>query len=135
MTPRKSLPSLLATSVKQHHAALLRVAGVDAVYRRGVDVCELRLVPGNTDTAGRTVEDVAFLNTDSEWIAKREDLIIDGQQTVPIKGDAIEVKREDGSFDEYSVLKPTPEEECWRPSDQYNVLIRIYAKHRGVAER
>lgn len=122
-------------AVRRLWESQVAAGGVDAVYRRGDHLRELQLVVGSADTGGSTVEDVAFLNTDTEWIARREDLILDGQETLPEKGDMIEVDWGNGRFGAYAVLKPTPEEECWRPSDQFNVLMRIHAKHRETFEK
>lgn len=117
-------------AVRQLWKSQVRAGGVDAIYTRGNEVCELKLVPGTTDTGGSTVEDIAFLNTDTEWIAERESLRLDDEETLPVKGDKILVDWGEGRFSSYAVLKPTAEEDCWRPSDQFGVLIRIHAKHR-----
>lgn len=128
------MPSILANSVKQHHAALLRVSGVDAVYVRGNEPIEIRLVPGRSDVSGSATEGVAFLNTDSEWIARKEDLLLESGPLIPAKGDLIRIDTPSGVVEEYQVLRPDEGRGCWSPSDQFGVLIRIFTKYRGPVE-
>ena len=114
------MPNLKANAVRLRHAAQLRVSGVDAIYRRGNDVCELRLVPGQhrPQEYGADVEEVSADQFD--FLALAEDLAINSTNTTPQRGDVIELG------DETFEVTHGGEVDPWRYTDQTRQVMRVF---------
>ena len=124
------MASIFANAVRHHHAALKRAAGVPARYMRGSTVVFLVLVPRGRDNSGVKIEDVAAINTDSEWLILASDLVLDGVLMKPEKGDTIAVNTREGETEFYVVLPPMDGERCWRASDKFGDSLLVFAKYR-----
>lgn len=100
------------------------------VYRRGADEVTVEAIVGRTllkldDGYGG----VRMEWTDRDFLIAPEDLILDGQRTLPKRGDQI-WETHDGKTLVYEVLAPGSEPE-WRWSDPHCKLLRIHTKQVG----
>jgi hypothetical protein len=114
----------LNRKLKQH-------AGETLVYSRGAHSVEITAPPGKTllsmndDLGGVRVE-----WTDADFLIEAIDLVLNGSQVEPERGDLIRWTT-GGRTVVYEVTAPQ-NEPPWRWSDGYRLTYRVHAKEIGV---
>lgn len=114
------MPSPFATAVDSHHAALQRVAGVDAVYMHEGQGLEIRGVIGNPKPEEFGDESEAVIALSWDWIVEATELELDGVPFLPVRGEIIEA---DGV--RYEVVH-RGNEEPYRHTSGARAGVRIY---------
>jgi hypothetical protein len=114
----------LAGQLKTH-------ASRQVVYQRGVHSATVRAMIGRTllkldDGYGG----VRMEWTDRDFLIHAADLVLDGEPTLPQRGDLIRETQGTATFI-YEVMAPG-NEPPWRWSDVYRKVLRIHAKQVGI---
>lgn len=104
-------------------------ASRQVVYRRGTIQTSVQATVGRTllrlsDSYGQ----VRMVWTDRDFLIPAADLILDGNPTLPRRGDEI-VETVGSETHVYVVLAPGDEPE-WRWSDPYKTVLRIHTKQK-----
>lgn len=115
----------LNRKLKQH-------AGESLVYSRGVHSVTLTAPLGKTllqlqDSMGGTRMEW----TDADFLITAEDLILNGSQVTPERGDRIRWTDTAGNVIVFQV-QTIPSEPPWRWSDEFRITMRVHAKQIGV---
>jgi len=121
------MANLVTNSVLRHHAALLHVAGVEAVYFRGNDAIELRIVPGRHRPEQYGSEYEESTSDSSDWLILASDLAFDGVKVQPERGDRIVVDGDSHEVVHQGEIDP------WRFTDQTRTVLRVFTV-QGVAQ-
>jgi len=107
------------------HATLAAAAGVTVTYRRGAATVALSAVRGRSDDQDYGDDEGSVTAREWSFILKASDLVLGGVAVLPELGDEIDVT-ESGATTTYVVANRTGER-CFRYSDQFKLLIRVYA--------
>lgn len=114
------MATALANSVRLHHVAQLRVAGVDAVYRRGSDELTLKIVPGNHQPESDGIDIEEIVSEEWDWLITADALVLDGDETEPMRGDRIVTDY--GEFEVMPRFEPKP----YRYTDGTRQVFRVF---------
>jgi hypothetical protein len=124
---------LLAAGVDWLVDQLKRFAARPVLYCRGQQQVSVSALSGKqllklADGRGN----VRMEWTDKDFLIQAADLVLEGKEVLPQRGDQIRDQVGDKVFI-YEVMAPTGEPP-WRWSDPYRKLLRIHAKHVGTQE-
>lgn len=98
-------------------------------YGRGDASVELMATVGRTEFEVRDDYGVLEKTESRDYLVRAEDLILDGVEVLPERGDEIR-EAEGGKVFVYEVMAPGREPH-WRYSDQYRETLRIHTKFTG----
>lgn len=107
-------------------SSMLTHAGTAVTYRRGGVSVVLDAVKGKSDIEIAGTDGGQTLVQSIDWIVKPEDLVLDGSQVTPERGDIVELTA-GGKVVQHSVLS-IPGEPGWRYTDPYRKGLRIHTK-------
>lgn len=120
------MADMMATGIDWLAGQLKANASKTVTYRRRQLSVSLSATIGRTTF--ETADDFGVVQqTESrDFIVEAADLILDGEQTLPMRGDLIE-ETVAGETHVYETL-PLPGEQLWRYSDPHRVMLRIHTK-------
>ncbi len=111
---------------------LSQFASREIIYRRDDKLVILQAMIGKTK-GEQDVGDGLVLETEiRDYLIDTKDLVIDGERTLPERGDQI-IEIDDGLRFIYEVL-PVGNQKAWRYSDPYRLKLRIHTKLIDTAE-
>ena len=127
------MTDLLAAGVDWLVNQLKRFAARSIIYCRGQQQVSVPALSGKqllklADGRGN----VRMEWTDKDYLIQAADLVLDGKEVLPQRGDQIRDQVGDQVFI-YEVMAPAGEPP-WRWSDPYRKLFRIHVKHVGTQE-
>lgn len=115
------------TAVRLHKRRLDVVHGVSGTYGRGIEAKEgLVAVPrlprmGTQDIGAETLLTAEEL----DWMFTADELVLDGEQVEPTKGDWWRWERSDGKFATYTAIND-PDGRAYSPCDHLGYLVRVH---------
>ena len=115
----------LASKLKTH-------ASLTITYARGEDAVELRATPGHTEFEVTEPDGAVIQRQTRDYLVLTEDLVIDGAEALPMKGDVVRETRGDITH-VYEVSAPGSER-CYRFSDPYRKMLRIHTQQTGTED-
>jgi hypothetical protein len=127
----------MAAVLLQRAATLLKsrldaTAGVAGDYMRGVDAKEgLVAIPRLPGIDGQQLNPGLLTSEEIDWVFTASEIVLNGTEIEPAKGDVWRIVRPDGMFAFYDVL-PDAEGRCSMRSDHYGILIRVHTKLNRV---
>lgn len=117
----------LEKSVRIHFRHLKRMAGVVAVYRRGITTSnEFIAVPGNRLYSQDDGDGVIFQSRDDDLLVEAADLVIGVSPVAPDRYDEIDLL--DGSGGTVIRTIKVASDPPFEASDQFGIVLRIHAK-------
>jgi hypothetical protein len=120
------MSSLLANAAQLLHAGQALLGGVAVTYRRGNDsIDSLTAIPVRVSNDELSLDATNITAREQDWIVAVSDLVIDGQTTLPQRGDQIDWPDENGNVRTFRVL-PRVGDRAYRYSDQTRVMLRIF---------
>ncbi len=126
------MSDLLRLGQKWLAEKLSQFASREIIYRRDDKVVILQATIGKTK-GEQDVGDGLVLETEiRDYLIDTKDLVIDGERTLPERGDQI-IEIDDGLRFIYEVL-PVGNQKAWRYSDPYRLKLRIHTKLIDTAE-
>jgi hypothetical protein len=121
------MPNLLEQSVRLQKRRLDAVAGKSGAYGRGIEAKEgLVAIPRLPRLGTQDIGAEALLTAEElDWMFTADELVLDGQQIEPAKGDWWRYQRSDGKFATYTAIND-PDGRAYSHSDHFGVLIRVH---------
>lgn len=116
------MPDLLAQGAAWLAAKLHDFAARDVEYRRGGLAVTLRATLGHTKYEQADASGIVTTQESRDYLVRATDLVLGGFLVLPEVGDEIV----EGAF--VHVVLPLPNEEHFRFSDPYRVMLRIHTK-------
>ncbi len=107
-------------------------AAQTVTYHRGVDSVSVSATIGRKADRVNSDHDLIVSYSDRDFLIQANDLVLDGAQIEPKRGDKIKQTDADGTVHVYEVSSPG-DEPCWRWSDRFHVLRRIHTQQIGIA--
>jgi len=107
----------------QRHAHMTRAV----VYVRGGESVEVQATIGRTVFEQADEYGILHKTESRDYLIRTADLVLDGQSTLPKRGDQIRETDGEATFI-YEVLSPG-DEPVFRYSDPYRKALRIHTKH------
>ncbi len=96
-------------------------------YARGASTVEVQATIGRTVFEQADEYGIVTKTESRDYLIRRADLVLDGQATLPKRGDQIRETDGETTF-VYEVLSPG-DEPVFRYSDPYRKALRIHTKH------
>lgn len=124
------MTDLLETGVTWLHQQRNTHLVKSVTYRRGQSSVPLNATRGQTKTTIASEEAVEVQGQIDDWIVTTTDLVLDGKQVYPEKGDQIlEIK---GSQTFVFDVTKGPDGEFWRFSDAFRQSLRIHTLRTAI---
>ncbi len=124
------MPDLLEQGSKwlddQRHRFLTRTV----TYQRGEHTAEVSATVGRTIFRFDDAHGVVKRYVSRDFLIRAEDLVVDGEQTLPRRGDRIR-ETQGGQVYVHEVMGPGRDEPDWRYSDPHRQTLRIHTKQVG----
>ena len=96
-------------------------------YARGASTVEVQATIGRTEFEQADEYGIVTKTESRDYLIRTADLVLDGQATLPMRGD--QIRETDGTTTfVYEVLSPG-DEPVFRYSDPYRKALRIHTKH------
>jgi hypothetical protein len=125
------MPATLFTNAPALLKQILDVTvSVEGTYGRGIHAIEgLKAVPRRPGIAGQTAEPFQFTAREKDFVFKSSELVLDGENIEPAKGDWWRTTSEDGQIVYYDIL-PDAEGRCHVECDHSDkgILWRVHMK-------
>lgn len=112
--------------------AIRQVAGTTVTYVRGNSAVQLSSVVGRTDFRADDVDEVIAEYRSKDFCFKTCEMVLNGQQITPQRGDLIREEVDGGIVNVYEALRPDGGEQVWRYMDHDGAMVRVHTKLREV---
>lgn len=111
------------------------MAKQNATYKREPYSVSLVVTLGNQVLSGQDRQgNTKVERTECDFILTAADLILNGVQREPARGDLVEVTFDgDSRTWVFAVMPYLGEDSPWRFCDEFHTTIRVHTKHRGFA--
>ncbi len=106
---------------------LLRVGGLDVVYRRGALTCAVRLMPADQGSPAQAQQGFVRQWSERDWLGLLADLVLDSVAITPEPGDEILVDVVDGVPGEVWQVAPQANQQCWEPLAANRSGFRVHS--------